>query len=204
MINQLTLPCHVGAAVTLQLDAATDDVYSVDIRAPSSPNEAFDYTQVWLSPTPNYAAGTLCGRGVCFLEGQQDTAAVPGAVLCPPASNTRYVTIVKPLYSSTYWVPNGDQLALDEVVVNLGGAWVPDMRKPTAFCASANCAHAPCTCSLKRPVSQSEYMDNKCILPFPFKRPESCMLITGPRQKNELVNQLQYCSKMAARGVTMR
>jgi hypothetical protein len=126
--GQVALPCHVGAAVTLQLDAATDDVYSVDIRAPSFPNEAFDYTQVWLSPTPNYTAGTLCGRGVCFLEGQQDTAAVPGAVLCPPASNTRYVTIAKPLYSNPYWVPNGDQLALDEVQVNLGGGWVGSTR----------------------------------------------------------------------------
>lgn len=109
-------------AVTLALDAAYDDVYSVQMWAAASIDQAFDYLQVWLSPTTAYASGTSCATNVCLLEGSQGTADEPGTVLCPPANGTKYVTILKVPYGNSYWNPSGDRLALDEVKVNLGGA----------------------------------------------------------------------------------
>lgn len=112
----LVCPAAVHAfmhAVTLELAAAFDDVYSVQLWAPSNSSfdEMLDYVAVWLSPTANFTAGTPCAQSVCLLEGSADTASAPATVLCPPASGTKYVTVARaPLVATA-----AEQMALDEV-----------------------------------------------------------------------------------------
>lgn len=106
-------------AVTLELDQAYDDIYSVQAWTPTTINDAFDYVTVWLSPTTNYSVGTSCMASIALLEGSDFEVATPGTFLCPQANGTKYVTIVRKPVRTT-----GEQLVLDEVVVNRGGGLI--------------------------------------------------------------------------------
>lgn len=103
-------------AVTLELDQAYDDISNVYVWTPTTTNQAFDYVSIWLSPTTNYSAGTLCAGSIALLEGSAFESVTPATFLCPNTTNAKYVTIVRQPVVTT-----GEALALDEVVINRGG-----------------------------------------------------------------------------------
>lgn len=107
---------HSVHAVTLELDQAYSDIYNIYVYTQATVNEVFDYVTVWVSATTNYSAGVRCGGSIALLEGSTFEAAAPGTFLCPAASSVKYVTIVRrPVVTA------GEQLVLDEVIVNRGG-----------------------------------------------------------------------------------
>lgn len=75
----------------MQLDGRYDTVSYIRLYAGmTNKTTSSSSLSVWLSPTPAFnVSGTLCATGLSI------PAQGSGAVICPPASGTEYVTVVR-------------------------------------------------------------------------------------------------------------
>lgn len=51
--------------------------------------QTYDMIDVILSTTTNFTAGTLCGSGICLVDGGAATADTPMTVLCPAVAGAK-------------------------------------------------------------------------------------------------------------------
>lgn len=78
--------------VTFTLDNAYDDLYMIKIFSSTGQLVTTNLMDVYISATTNYSAGRSCGRGLALLD---SSPALPLALLCPPYTGAKYVTLVR-------------------------------------------------------------------------------------------------------------